>query len=86
MYARRKVSVEPVFGQIKAVRGFRRFLLRGVQKIRGEWSLVCLTQNLLKMWRYGRVLSAASAVGRPVSGRQLALCSALWWYGVPWCR
>ena len=59
VYARRKVIVEPVFGQIKAVRGFRRFLLRGLQKIRGEWSLVCLTHNLLKIWRYGRVLSAA---------------------------
>jgi transposase len=59
VYARRKVIVEPVFGQIKAVRGFRHFLLRGLQKIRGEWSLVCLTHNLLKIWRYGRVLSAA---------------------------
>ena len=58
VYARRKVIVEPVFGQIKAVRGFRRFLLRGLQKIRGEWSLVCLTHNLLKIWRYGRALSA----------------------------
>jgi len=59
VYARRKVIVEPVFGQIKAVRGFRRFLLRGLQKMRGEWSLVCLTHNLLKIWRYGRVLSRA---------------------------
>ena len=57
VYARRKVIVEPVFGQIKEGRGFRRFLLRGLQKIRGEWSLVCLTHNLLKIWRYGRVLS-----------------------------
>jgi transposase len=52
-YARRKVIVEPVFGQIKEVRGFRRFLLRGLAKIRGEWRLVCLTHNLLKLWRYG---------------------------------
>ena len=59
VYARRKVIVEPVFGPIKAVRGFRRFLLCGLPKIRGEWSLVCLTHNLLKMWRYGRVLSVA---------------------------
>jgi len=59
LYARRKVIVEPVFGQIKEARGFRRFLLRGLEKIRGEWRLVCLTHNLLKMWRYGRVLSAA---------------------------
>jgi transposase len=52
LYARRKVIVEPVFGQIKEARGFRRFLLRGLQKIRGEWRLVCLTHNLLKIWRH----------------------------------
>jgi transposase len=57
LYARRKVIVEPVFGQIKEARGFRRFLLRGVALIRGEWRLVCLTHNLLKLWRYGRGLS-----------------------------
>jgi hypothetical protein len=51
--------VEPVFGQIKEARGFRRFLLRGLTHIRGEWRLVCLTHNLLKVWRYGHVLSAA---------------------------
>jgi len=59
LYARRKVIVEPVFGQIKEARGFRRFLLRGLENIRGEWRLVCLTHNLLKIWRYGRVLSVA---------------------------
>jgi transposase len=53
LYALRKVIVEPVFGQIKGARGFRRFLLRGLEKIRSEWSLVCLTHNLLKLWRYG---------------------------------
>jgi transposase len=58
LYARRKVIVEPVFGQIKEARGFRRFLLRGLANIRGEWRLVCLTHNLLKIWRYGCVLSA----------------------------
>ena len=47
VYARRKVIVEPVFGQIKEARGFRRFLLRGLDNIRGEWRLVCLTHNLL---------------------------------------
>ncbi len=62
LYARRKVIVEPVFGQIKEARGFRRFLLRGLAAIRGEWCLVCLTHNLLKLWRYGRVLRAVSAV------------------------
>ena len=45
IYATRKTIVEPVFGQIKEARGFRRFLLRGLAKVRGEWALVCLTHN-----------------------------------------
>jgi hypothetical protein len=57
LYGRRKVIVEPVFGQIKGARGFRRFGLRGLGKINGEWRLVCLTHNLLKLWRYGSVPS-----------------------------
>jgi transposase len=52
IYARRKAIVEPVFGQIKG-RGFRQFLLRGERKVRGEWSLICMTHNLLKL--YGRL-------------------------------
>ena len=60
VYSRRKVIVEPVFGQIKEARGFRRFLLRGLAKIRGEWRLVCLTHNLLKIWRYGRSILGGS--------------------------
>ena len=56
VYARRKVIVEPVFGQIKEARGFRRFLLRGLANIRGEWRLVCLTHNLLKLWRHAAAL------------------------------
>jgi transposase len=51
VYARRKVIVEPVFGQIKEARGLRRFLLRGLEKVRGEWSLFALTHNLLKLFR-----------------------------------
>jgi len=51
VYRRRKTIVEPVFGQIKAARGFRQFLLRGLQKVRGEWALVCTTHNILKMYR-----------------------------------
>jgi len=51
IYARRKAIVEPVFGQIKQVRGFRRFSLRGLIKVQGEWALVCLTHNILKMYR-----------------------------------
>jgi transposase len=53
VYARRKVIVEPVFGQVKGARGFRAFSLRGAEKVNGEWCLVCLTHNLLKIWRYG---------------------------------
>jgi transposase len=49
-YAQRKTIVEPVFGQIKRCRGFVQFLLRGMDKMRGEWSLVCLTHNLLKLF------------------------------------
>jgi Transposase DDE domain len=48
VYATRKIVVEPVFGQIKQARGFRQFLLRGLEKVRGEWALICLTHNLLK--------------------------------------
>ena len=58
VYGLRKGVVEPVFGQIKGARGFRRFSLRGLEKIRGEWRLVCLTHNLLKLWRYRCVPSA----------------------------
>ncbi|MGD0309821.1 MAG: IS1182 family transposase [Acidobacteriota bacterium] len=51
IYAARKSIVEPVFGQIKQGRGFRQFLLRGVEKVKAEWALVCLTHNILKMYR-----------------------------------
>jgi hypothetical protein len=49
-YATRKTVVEPVFGQIKEARGFRRFLLRGLKKVQGEWALICLTHNILKLY------------------------------------
>ena len=48
-YRLRKQIVEPVFGQIKYVRGFRQFLLRGENKVAGEWSLLCTAHNLLKL-------------------------------------
>jgi transposase len=51
LYAARKHIVEPVFGQIKRVRGFRKFLLRGLRLVSAEWQLICLTHNLLKIWR-----------------------------------
>lgn len=52
IYSRRKVIVEPVFGQIEQARGFRRFSQRGLMKVRREWALVCLTHNLLKLFRH----------------------------------
>lgn len=51
LYAARKHIVEPVFGQIKSARGMRKFLLRGLQQVSAEWQLMCLTHNLLKIWR-----------------------------------
>ena len=57
-YAKRKQTVEPVFGIIKSVMGFRQFLLRGLDNVRNEWTLVCLAWNLKRM-----------AVLRPQSAR-----------------
>ena len=54
-YALRMETVEPVFGQIKQGRGFRQFLLRGLEKVNGEWSLICTGHNLLKLFRCGRL-------------------------------
>lgn len=51
IYSKRKQSVEPVFGQIKENRGIRSFLLRGLTAVKGEWNLICLTHNILKLWR-----------------------------------
>jgi transposase len=51
VYAARKAIVEPVFGQIKQARGFRQFLMRGLDKVQGEWSLLCTTHNILKLYR-----------------------------------
>jgi transposase len=56
-YRLRKQLPEPVFGQIKQARGFRQFLLRGFEKVRGEWAIVCTVHNLLKLAQ-GRSLSA----------------------------
>ena len=58
IYSRRKAVVEPVFGQAKEARGLRRFLLRGLEAVDDEWSLVCMAGNLLKLFR---ATAAASA-------------------------
>ena len=60
LYALRKTIVEPVFGQIKRCMGFRQFSMRGKEKVKGEWSLVCTAHNLLKLHRLG-----VSARGSP---------------------
>ena len=51
-YAKRKETVEPVFGQIKDARGARRFMRRGLGACQAEWKLLCGTHNLLKLWRH----------------------------------
>jgi len=48
-YRLRKQIVEPVFGQIKQARGFRQFLLRGIEKVRAEWAMICIAHNLTKL-------------------------------------
>jgi transposase len=50
-YRLRKQTVEPVFGQIKQARGFRQFLLRGIEKVRAEWAIICIAHNLTKLAR-----------------------------------
>ncbi len=59
IYTLRKEIVEPVFGQIKAVRGFDRFSFRGHQNVTDEWSLVCSCHNILKLFRSGWDLATA---------------------------
>ncbi len=59
VYKMRKAIVEPVFGQIKEQRGFRRFSLRGKQNVCREWKLVCAVSNLLKLFRAGWGLEIA---------------------------
>ncbi|HXI11856.1 MAG TPA: transposase, partial [Thermoanaerobaculia bacterium] len=48
-YRKRKSIVEPVFGWIKQALGFRQFLMRGVERVRGEWNLVCLAVNFKRL-------------------------------------
>src|ERR1700736_939934 len=62
-YRLRKQVVEPVFGQIKQARGFRQFLLRGVEKVRAEWAMICTTHNLLKLFTLANAASASA--GKP---------------------
>lgn len=58
-YAKRKHIVEPVFGQIKQVRGIDRFTFRGIKKVTAEWNLICITHDLLKLFRHDWLPSPA---------------------------
>ncbi|MES1951886.1 transposase, IS4 family protein [Salinisphaera sp. S4-8] len=49
LYAQRKSTIEPTFGIIKHVLGFRQFLLRGLKAVQGEWNLACIAFNLKKL-------------------------------------
>lgn len=60
-YRRRACTVEPVFGIIKGILGFRQFLLRGLEKVSGEWNLICLAYNLKRLHRLGAQLKLAPA-------------------------
>ena len=51
LYAKRKTTVEPVFGIIKAFMGFRQFLMRGFEAVCGAWDLVCIARNLKRLHR-----------------------------------
>jgi transposase len=73
IYRRRKAIVEPVFGQIKEARGFRRFRLRGRAKVTGEWQLVYAVHNLGKLFRSGH---AGSEPGRPGGDRRVSTATA----------
>ena len=65
LYGRRNHAIEPVFGIIKAIMGFRGFSLRGKEKVSGEWTLVCLAYNLKRL--HGMVGGAKNGAGRPKS-------------------
>ena len=62
-YRLRKQLPEPVFGQIKQARGFRQFLMRGLEKLQAEWALICTAHNILKLAQ-GRRLSAAKLMSQ----------------------
>jgi len=59
MYAKRKGMIEPIFGQLKQVLGFRQFSMRGLASMRGEWRLLATVHNLLKLWRNGQEAAMA---------------------------
>ena len=58
-YRQRQATVEPVFGWIKSILGYRRFLLRGLKKVQGEWSLICAAVNLRRLHRLQAITEGA---------------------------
>jgi transposase len=60
MYAKRKGMIEPIFGQLKQVLGFRQFSMRGLASMRGEWRLMATVHNLLKLWRNHKMVEMAA--------------------------
>jgi transposase len=69
LYGLRKATVEPVFGQIKEARHIRRFRLRGLKVVAGEWKLICAAHNLLKLFRHRVRLAAETA--RPLASAEV---------------
>ena len=59
MYAKRKGMIEPIFGHLKQVLGFRQFSMRGLASMRGEWRLMATVHNLLKLWRHDQRVEMA---------------------------
>jgi transposase len=59
LYAKRKGMIEPIFGQLKQVLGFRQFSMRSLASMRGEWGLMATVHNLLKLWRHGQEAALA---------------------------
>lgn len=70
MYGKRKIIVEPPFGQMKEGQGFRRFMMRGFESVKSEWRLICASHNILKLWRSGKWKIFGKRQLRPA----LALC------------
>ena len=75
-YAKRKTTVEPVFGQIKEARGIRRFRLRSLVKAAAEWKLICAGHNLLKLYRHRTGQNKPKKLGGRSQGRSKPRSSA----------
>ena len=71
-----RVTPETVFGRIKQGRGFRQFLLRGLERIQDEWSLICTGHNLLKLFRFG-ANAAGKVRGKGAAGNNRETCQTM---------